>query len=118
MGNMIRFDPFVDTFPDVFRNWVAPMRNNELAFDFKVDVSETDHEYKVKADIPGLKKKTSMSISTATSYRSAPKPSAKPKIKAKNGCVPSGTMERCNVHSRWARMSILLLRKQNMTKVF
>jgi HSP20 family protein len=56
MGNMIRFDPFVDTFPDVFRNWAAPMRNNELAFDFKVDVSETENEYRVKADIPGLKK--------------------------------------------------------------
>jgi HSP20 family protein len=56
MNDLIRFDPFTDTFPDVFRTWARPLRNIEQQFDFKVDVSETDGEYKVRADIPGLKK--------------------------------------------------------------
>ena len=56
MDDLIRFDPFTDIFPDVLRTWARPLRNSDQQFDFKVDVSETDGEYKVKADIPGLKK--------------------------------------------------------------
>ena len=56
MSELIRFDPFTDAFPDAFRTWARPLRNIEQQFDFKVDVSETAGEYKVHADIPGLKK--------------------------------------------------------------
>ncbi|MBL0124578.1 MAG: Hsp20/alpha crystallin family protein [Betaproteobacteria bacterium] len=62
MNDLIRFDPFTDTFPtmstlpDVFRGWARPLRALEPDFDIKVDVSETDGEYKVKANIPGVKK--------------------------------------------------------------
>lgn len=62
MGDLIRFDPFADTFPslgafpDMFRGWPRSMRALEPDFDIKLDVSETDGEYKVKADIPGVKK--------------------------------------------------------------
>lgn len=62
MNDLIRFDPFTDTFPafsafpDVFRGLPRSLRTLEQDFDIKVDVSETDVEYKVKADIPGMKK--------------------------------------------------------------
>ncbi len=56
MNDLIRFDPFTDTFPDVFRAWSRPLRNLEPNLDIKVDVSESASEYKVKADIPGVKK--------------------------------------------------------------
>ncbi|MEO8101775.1 MAG: Hsp20/alpha crystallin family protein [Betaproteobacteria bacterium] len=62
MNDLIRFDPFTDTFPtfsafpDVFRGLPRPLRTLGPDFDIKVDVSETDGEYKVKADIPGMKK--------------------------------------------------------------
>jgi HSP20 family protein len=62
MNDLIRFDPFADTFPafsafpEVFRGFGRPLRTLPQDFDIKVDVSETDKEYKVKADIPGVKK--------------------------------------------------------------
>jgi len=62
MNDLIRFDPFTDTFPsfsafpDMFRGMARPLRTFETDIDIKVDVSETDGEYKVKADIPGVKK--------------------------------------------------------------
>jgi HSP20 family protein len=62
MNDLNRFDPFTDTFPaitafpDVFRGWARPLRALEQTLDIKLDVSETDGEYKVKADLPGVKK--------------------------------------------------------------
>ncbi len=62
MNDLMRFDPFTETFPtiaafpDVFRGWSRPLRTLEQDLDIKLDVSETDGEYKVKADIPGVKK--------------------------------------------------------------
>ncbi|MEQ1515915.1 MAG: Hsp20/alpha crystallin family protein [Usitatibacteraceae bacterium] len=59
MNDLIRFDPFTETFaafPDVFRGLTRPLRTLEQSLDIKVDVSETNDEYKVKADIPGVKK--------------------------------------------------------------
>ena len=59
MNDLIRFDPFTDTFsalPEVFRGFTRPLLTREQDFDIMVDVSETNDEYKVKADIPGVKK--------------------------------------------------------------
>ncbi len=56
MNDLIRFDPFVDVFPEAFRPWGRQLRNHEQQFDFKVDVRETDKEFKLKAEMPGLKK--------------------------------------------------------------
>ena len=54
-----RFDPFETAFPDVFKGW--PMRAMrrlwaEGEMDIRLDVTEADKEYKVKAEIPGVKK--------------------------------------------------------------
>jgi HSP20 family protein len=52
-----RFDPFEEAFPDVFKG-LARMprlwRENEM--DIRLDVTESDKEYKVKAEIPGVEK--------------------------------------------------------------
>lgn len=59
MNDLIRFDPFTETFsafPDMFRGFARPLRTLDQNLDIKIDVSETNDEYKVKADIPGVKK--------------------------------------------------------------
>jgi len=58
MANIARFDPFTDTFEDMFRRVLRPMRweLEEQPLQIKVDVSETDKSYTVKAEVPGVKK--------------------------------------------------------------
>ena len=58
MANITRFDPFTDSFEDLFRRVLRPMRweGEEQPLQIKVDVEEDDKSYKVKAEIPGLKK--------------------------------------------------------------
>jgi HSP20 family protein len=60
MNTMIRFDPFDNMLiPELFKGrgfasnlpWPA-----DLAVDFKVDVSESDKEYRVMAELPGIAK--------------------------------------------------------------
>jgi HSP20 family protein len=65
-SNLMRFDPFsdiarVDPFrniDDFFRDFsmMPTLRGVESAPRIRVDVSETDQNYLVKADIPGVKK--------------------------------------------------------------
>ena len=60
MNTMIRFDPFDNMlFPEMFKGrgfasnlpWPA-----DLPVDFKVDVTESDKEYRVMAELPGVAK--------------------------------------------------------------
>lgn len=63
MSNLTRFDPLsLDPVADLFQGFFRPMRG--LAFngetplsDVKIDVSESDTAYTVKAELPGVDKK-------------------------------------------------------------
>lgn len=56
-GNLKRFDPF-GGMDEVFKDlWVRPWQNNiEFNPQIKMDVSENDQGYQVKAEIPGVNK--------------------------------------------------------------
>ena len=62
MNDLMRFDPFTETFPtfsafpDLFRGIARPARGVEPNVDIKLDVSESNGVYNVKADIPRVKK--------------------------------------------------------------
>ena len=58
MANIVRFDPFTDSFEDLFRRVLRPIRweGDDQPLQIKVDVEEDDKSYKVKAEIPGLRK--------------------------------------------------------------
>lgn len=61
MANLTRYDPFNldNVFDDFFKGFVVrPMRGEGVpkVSDIKIDVSENDKGYTVKADIPGVKK--------------------------------------------------------------
>lgn len=57
MTNITRFDPFEDALPDLFRGFARmPKLWREHEMDIKIDVAETDKQYKVKAEIPGVSK--------------------------------------------------------------
>ena len=58
MANITRFDPFSDSFEDLFRRVMRPMRweGEEQPLQIKVDVEEDDKTYKIKAEVPGVKK--------------------------------------------------------------
>lgn len=58
MANIVRFDPFPDSFEDLFRRVLRPMRweGEDQPLQIKVDVEEDDKSYKVKAEVPGVKK--------------------------------------------------------------
>lgn len=66
MANITRFDPFEDiarlnpfrNFEDMFRGLRVRPLLNDVAIEpqIKIDVSEDDKAYIVKADIPGIKK--------------------------------------------------------------
>jgi len=49
-----RFD---DMFPEMFRRFMRPvMTDFEATSDIRVDMTETDKEYQVRAEVPGAKK--------------------------------------------------------------
>lgn len=82
MSNITRFDPFAaDPMSDLFHGLFRPLRGGaggemQLA-DIKVDVTEGDTQYTVKAELPGVEKDDiDMKKWTAISYRSAPRSSA------------------------------------------
>ena len=58
MANITRFDPFSDSFEDLFRRVLRPIRweADEQPLQIKVDVEEDDKTYKIKAEVPGVKK--------------------------------------------------------------
>jgi HSP20 family protein len=59
MSNLRLFDPVAgDPFESMFRRFLAPMRMEmeHSALEMRVDVTEIDGIYKVRADIPGAKK--------------------------------------------------------------
>ena len=57
MKDITRYDPFNDI-EDIFKGfWLKPMRlEGETKLSMKMDVSENDNAYMVRADIPGVKK--------------------------------------------------------------
>jgi HSP20 family protein len=59
MANITRYDPFGDLVDDIFRGFVAGPIGFEAAAPvrrMKVDVAEQNGEYKVVAELPGVKK--------------------------------------------------------------
>lgn len=63
MSNLTRFDPLsLEPMADLFQGFFRPMRGLALAgetplSDVKIDVSESDTAYTVKAELPGVDKK-------------------------------------------------------------
>jgi HSP20 family protein len=58
MANITRYDPFDDMFGDLLKGFfVRPVSfEGPAQSPVKVDVTEDDHAYKVKAELPGVKK--------------------------------------------------------------
>jgi HSP20 family protein len=58
MANITRYDPFDDIFGDLLKGFfVRPVSfEGPSQFPVKVDVTEGDNAYKVKAELPGVKK--------------------------------------------------------------
>ena len=59
MANIVRFNPLDDAFDDFFRGFFVRPVNYESpagAAQFRVDVTENDNAYTLRADIPGVKK--------------------------------------------------------------
>ncbi|MFN7085093.1 MAG: Hsp20/alpha crystallin family protein [Burkholderiales bacterium] len=59
MANIIRFDPIDEAFDDLFRGFfVRPIsfEGPGTAAQFRVDVSENDKAYTLRAELPGVKK--------------------------------------------------------------
>lgn len=59
MANIARFSPFDDTIDDLFRGFfVRPVsyEGSSGAAQFRVDVTENDSAYTLRAEIPGVKK--------------------------------------------------------------
>lgn len=62
MANLSRFDPFKmdmgDSLDDVFEGFFRPVMSskNTTTPQIKLDVKEDDKQYKIHADIPGVKK--------------------------------------------------------------
>lgn len=57
MVSIARFTPFEDAFDDLFRGLVArPSVDWNSTVQFRVDVTENDSAYNLRAEIPGVKK--------------------------------------------------------------
>jgi len=60
MLNITRFNPLEDAFENIFRGvpvWLPSAETRAAApTQFRMDVTENDKEYQVRADLPGLKK--------------------------------------------------------------
>src|SRR5262245_32844906 len=59
MANMTRFNPFDDTIDDLFRGFFVRPLSYDVpagAAQFRVDVSENEKSYALRAEIPGVKK--------------------------------------------------------------
>jgi len=58
MTALTRIDEFDDMIPQLFRGFLAPMRASQMREpgDLRVDISENDKVFSVRAEIPGAKK--------------------------------------------------------------
>jgi HSP20 family protein len=58
MNALTRFERLNDFFPDVFRGFPRPSLRlaDDLPNDIPIDVSETDKQYEVRAEVPGVRK--------------------------------------------------------------
>ena len=59
MANITRYNPFDEAFDDLFRGFFVRPLSFEApasAAQFRVDVSEDEKAYQIRADIPGVKK--------------------------------------------------------------
>ena len=58
MTNLRVFEPALDSFESMFKRLMSPMRfeGESRALEMKVDVSEKENAYTVRADLPGVKK--------------------------------------------------------------
>ena len=57
MSNVTTYDPFADTgFDELFRGFFRPVRVEKAPASIKIDVSESENAYVVKAEIPGVAK--------------------------------------------------------------
>ena len=56
MNALTRLDPIDNLFPELFRRWTRPMRFADEAPEIKIDVTENEKDYSVRAEIPGAKK--------------------------------------------------------------
>jgi HSP20 family protein len=57
MNALTRLERFEDMFPEVFRRFARPLQWSEASpGEIKIDVTENDKEYLVRAEIPGAKK--------------------------------------------------------------
>ncbi|RKP52146.1 Hsp20/alpha crystallin family protein [Trinickia fusca] len=58
MSNLTRHDPFsVESIPDLFQGLFSPMRLLTPFADVKIDVTESDSAFTVRAELPGVDKK-------------------------------------------------------------
>ena len=57
MSALTRRDRFDDLFPDFFRRFARPLQfADEVPGEIKIDVTENDRDYEVRAEVPGAKK--------------------------------------------------------------
>lgn len=57
MSRLSLHDPFADVFPELFRGMLAPVRATEgQALEIRVDVKESNADYTVHAELPGVAK--------------------------------------------------------------
>lgn len=58
MSRLSVYDPFAEVFPELFRGFLQPTRAGASlpSLEVKIDVKESDKEYTVHADMPGVAK--------------------------------------------------------------
>jgi HSP20 family protein len=58
MARLSVYDPFAEVFPELFRGLVQPARSQGSAdtMELRVEVKESNDEYTVQAEMPGVKK--------------------------------------------------------------
>jgi len=57
MARLSLYDPFADVFPELFRGMVGSSAAEAgKPLEIRIDVSETDADYKVSAELPGVDK--------------------------------------------------------------
>lgn len=58
MANLRVFEPALDSFESMFKRLMTPMRfeGESRSLEMRVDVSEKENAYTVRADMPGVKK--------------------------------------------------------------